>query len=246
MYNPTQIIDEGVLYPSEDGKPMAANTEHFNWIVLLKENLEVLFADREDVLVVGDVFWYPVRSQLIAPTAPDVMVIFGRPKGKRKSYRQWREENIAPQVVFEILSPSNNFDEMSHKFEFYQQYGVEEYYTYNLETHDFDVWLRRRHKLVPVRRTNGWISPRLGIKFELIHGVLEVFYPDGSKFLTTLETVEQRKAAEQKAEQVQKIAEQEKQRAEQEKQRADSSDLQLQRLIAALRDRGINPDELTN
>lgn len=239
MYHHTQVIDEDLLYPSEDGKPMAANTEHFNWIVLLKENLEALFADREDILVVGDVFWYPVRSQLIAPTAPDVMVIFGRPKGKRKSYRQWREENIAPQVVFEILSPSNDPDEMSRKFEFYQQYGVEEYYTYNLETHDFDVWQRRRHRLISVRRTNGWVSPRLGIQFELSHGVLEVFYPNGEKFLTTIEMIQRQKAAEQ-------VAEQERQIAEREKLRADSSEQQLQQLMSALRDRGINPEELLN
>ena len=36
------------------------------------------------------------------------MVVFGRPKGRRGSYRQWEEDNIPPQVVFEILSPGNN------------------------------------------------------------------------------------------------------------------------------------------
>ena len=35
------------------------------------------------------------------------MVVFGRPKGYRGSYRQWEEGGIAPQVVFEILSPGN-------------------------------------------------------------------------------------------------------------------------------------------
>jgi Uma2 family endonuclease len=39
--------------------------------------------------------------------APDTMVVFGRPKGDRGSYKQWQEENIPPQVVFEFLSPSN-------------------------------------------------------------------------------------------------------------------------------------------
>ncbi len=32
------------------------------------------------------------------------MVVFGRPKGDRGSYKQWLENQIAPQVVFEILS----------------------------------------------------------------------------------------------------------------------------------------------
>lgn len=94
---------------------MADDTEQYRWIVLIKENLEILFANNENVLIAGDLLWYPVRSQLIAPTAPDVMVVFGRPKGKRRSYRQWQEDNISPQVVFEILSPSNNAKEMDRK-----------------------------------------------------------------------------------------------------------------------------------
>ncbi len=120
-------LDEDILFPSGDGKPMAENTEQYRWIVIIKENLEILFAEDDNVFIAGDLFWYPVRSKLISPTAPDVMVVFGRPKGKRSSYRQWNEHNIPPQIVFEILSPSNNADEMDRKLEFYNTYGVEEY-----------------------------------------------------------------------------------------------------------------------
>ncbi len=28
--------------------------------------------------------------------APDVMVVFGRPKGRRGSYKQWEKNNIIP------------------------------------------------------------------------------------------------------------------------------------------------------
>ncbi|MEH2083523.1 MAG: hypothetical protein V7K89_27175 [Nostoc sp.] len=88
-------IDPDLLYPDSDGKPTADNTEQYRWIVLIKENLEILFANNDRVLIAGDLLWYPVRSRLIAPTAPDVMVVFGRQKGKRRSYRQWQEDNIA-------------------------------------------------------------------------------------------------------------------------------------------------------
>ncbi|WP_375467889.1 hypothetical protein [uncultured Nostoc sp.] len=81
-------IDPDLLYPDSDGKPMADNTEQYRWIVLIKENLEILFANNDNVLITGDLLWYPVRSRLIAPTAPDVMVALGRPKQKRRSYRQ--------------------------------------------------------------------------------------------------------------------------------------------------------------
>ena len=123
--------DSGLLFPDSDGKPMAENTEQYRWIVIIKENLEILFNNVADVFIAGDLLWYPVRSRLISPMAPDVMVVFGRPKGKRGSYRQWQEENISPQVVFEILSPSNNALEMERKLEFYDTYGVQEYYLYD-------------------------------------------------------------------------------------------------------------------
>ncbi len=44
------------------------------------------------------------------------MVVFGVEKGDRGSYQQWKENNIAPQVVFDILSPSNTFTEMGRKY----------------------------------------------------------------------------------------------------------------------------------
>src|ERR1700749_4432751 len=61
-------------------------------------------------------------------SAPDVMVAFGRPKGYRGSYKQWEEAGIAPQVVFEVLSPHNTRDEMADKLKWYDKYGVQEYY----------------------------------------------------------------------------------------------------------------------
>jgi Uma2 family endonuclease len=120
---------EGVnlQHPDSDGQPMADNTIPFRWIVVIKENLELLFSDRADVFVAGDLFWYPDQKSLVRQ-APDVMVVFGKPKGDRGSYKQWQEDNIAPQVVFEILSPGNRPAEMAKKLLFYQRYGVEEYY----------------------------------------------------------------------------------------------------------------------
>jgi Uma2 family endonuclease len=76
-------IDPDLLFPDSDGKPMADNTEQFRWIVTIKENLEIIFESQPDVFIAGDLLWYPLESTLVAPMAPDVMVIFGRPKGKR-------------------------------------------------------------------------------------------------------------------------------------------------------------------
>ena len=79
--------------------------------------------------------WYPVKGDPKTRVAPDVLVAFGRPKGDRGSYRTWEEENVAPQVVFEILSPGNTTAEMAEKLRFYERYGVEEYYLLMLRSH---------------------------------------------------------------------------------------------------------------
>ncbi|MFM7424233.1 MAG: Uma2 family endonuclease, partial [Elainella sp.] len=143
-------LDDDRLFPDSDGKPMADNTAQFRWIVLIKENLEILFADDPLVFVAGDLLWYPVRSTLVDPTAPDVLVVFGRPKGRRGSYRQWQEENIPPQVVFEIRSPSNTDAALTRKQEFYETYGVEEYYLYDPDTNQLNGWLRQHNRLLPI------------------------------------------------------------------------------------------------
>src|SRR5438045_3144844 len=96
-----------IHYPESDGKPMADNTLQFQWIVRIQDNLDDQYRDDPNVLVVGDLLWYAVRGDPSACTAPDTMVVFGRPKGYRGSYLQWLEDDIAPQVVFEILSPNN-------------------------------------------------------------------------------------------------------------------------------------------
>jgi hypothetical protein len=75
----------------------------------------------------------------------------------------------------------------------------------------------------------GWVSPRLGIRFELAHGTLQLYRPDGERFATYVELMEQRAQERQRAEQ-------ERQRAEQERQRAE-------RMAAQLRALGIVPDE---
>ena len=113
---------ETIDYPENDGKQMADNTKQFNWIVKIKEGFEFLFADNPDVFVAGDLLWYPEEGNNKIRVAPDTMIVFGRPKGDRGSYRSWDEENINPQIVFEILSPGNRRKEMEKKLKFYEQY----------------------------------------------------------------------------------------------------------------------------
>ncbi len=206
------------VYPESDGEPMAENTEQFRWIVTIKENLEALFAADANVFVAGDLLWYPVQFQPTTRRAPDVMVVIGRPKGDRGAYLQWLEGNLPPQVVFEILSPGNHPKEMLDKFVFYQQYGVEEYYLYDPEDNDLLGYTRSENQLVPIAVMNGYTSPRLQIRFVLTDTTLEIYRPDGQRFLTFVEL--EQKARHAEAEAVRARAEAVRARAEAEAERA--------------------------
>ena len=224
-----------IIYPDSDGQPMADNTKQFRWIVLIKENLELLFANDPNVFVAGDLLWYPVEGHPEIRVAPDAMVVLGRPKGDRGSYRQWEEDKIPPQVVFEILSPGNRVKEMTRKLQFYERYGVEEYYIYDPDDNELEGLHRREGNLQLVEEINGWISPNLGIQFTLTSETLEIYRPDGRKFLSSLELEQERQRAFQRVEQ-------ESQRAQQEAQRAEQATQRAERLAEQLRALGIDPE----
>src|SRR5689334_11830235 len=129
--SPMAAAVEGVVYPDRDGRPMADNTKQARWMAMLFGNLCALFREAADVFVAMDLLWYATQGHPEVRTAPDVFVVFGRPKGDRGSYRQWEERGVPVTVVFEILSPGNTGPEMVEKFAFYEDHGVEEYYIYD-------------------------------------------------------------------------------------------------------------------
>ncbi|WP_159787936.1 Uma2 family endonuclease [Sodalinema gerasimenkoae] len=218
-----------VIYPDCDGNPMSDNTKQFRWIVVIKENLEILFADNPDVFIAGDLLWYPQEGNNRIRQAPDVVVAFGRPKGDRGSYRQWEENDISPQVVFEILSPRNRLKEMAKKLKFYDQYGVEEYYIFDPDRLDFHGWLRNPDgTLGVIEQPENWQSPRLGIRFELQDEQFTIYHPNGDRFLTPTELAKQ--------------SESQRQEAESQRQRAEAAEERVRELEARLRELGGDRD----
>jgi Uma2 family endonuclease len=211
-----------IVYPDRDGKPMADNTLQFEWIVTIKEGLETLFRDDPNVFVAGDLLWYPVEGDPRTRTAPDALVAFGRPKGYRGSYKQWEEGGIAPQVVFEVLSPGNRAGPMARKLQFYERFGVQEYYIYDPYRNRLSGYRRQDEVLTPIPELNGWTSPRLGVRFELAGDDFRIIRPDGEPFLSYLDMAAARDA---------------------ERQRAEAERRRVEQLRAQLRAAGIEPDE---
>jgi hypothetical protein len=120
---------------------------------------------------------------------------------------------------------------MADKLAFYDEHGVQEYYIYDPDNDHLMVYLRGAAALRRQWKVEGFVSPRLGIRFDTSGTELAVFAPDGRRFLTfeeleaeRLKEREQRLAAEQRANQAE-------QRAGQAEQRADQAEQRVTRLV---------------
>ena len=137
------------------------------------------------------------------------------------SYLQWKEGGLAPQVVFEVLSPGNRKGNLKKRFRFFERFGVEEYYSFDPDRMVLLGWLRDGDELRPIPDMQGWTSPRLQVGFELADDLV-LHGPDGSPFATYVELAKREENSQ---------LENEKNR-----QRAD-------RLAAQLRALGVTPEE---
>ncbi len=110
---------------------MAETDIHADLLIYLKTSLELFFAEREDVYVTGNIMFYYVEGVPAEVVAPDVMVCFGIPKGKRTSYKTWEENDVIPSVIIEIDSSGTWKKDRVEKKELYEMLGVKEYYIFN-------------------------------------------------------------------------------------------------------------------
>ncbi|MGB0563274.1 MAG: Uma2 family endonuclease [Spirulinaceae cyanobacterium] len=236
-------------YPDSDGKPMADNTQQYQWIVRIVENLKLLLED-QTAFVAGDLLWYPVqvgKGETAPRQAPDAMVVLGRPDGHRGSYQQWKEDGVAPQVVFEIISPSNSLQEMADKQAFYAQHGVLEMYFYDPDSLNFWGLVRESPDHNPrfiFPLDLPWASPMLGIQFKLFEDGLEVFYANGEPFKTFSQLNQERNEA--KAERDEAKAERDDARTQLNQTAAElgQAETERDRAFAKLRELGIDPANL--
>ncbi len=229
-----------IVYPVDNGEPLANDTEHFRWISFLKNGLENWFSGRGDVFVAGDLLWYPIEGRPDISKAPDVMVVLNHPAGPRSSYKQWEESRRPPNVVFEFVSKTNTATDILDKLEFYSDMGCDEFFVYDYQRGTFRAFFRNGHGLTQVHPAadGTWSSPLLGMTFGLNQdGRLWVRRPDGRLMETEQEAYARAEAEAQRAQA-------EAQRAQTEAQRAAAEAERAERLAAKLRELGIDPASL--
>lgn len=104
--------------------------------------------------------------------------------------------------------------------------------------------MRVESQLEAIEQMDGWISPRLGVRFQLSETGLEMFGPSGEPFMSFVELDRLRQQAEVRAQQeclraqqAQMLLEEAQMLLEQERSRSQALELRL-------RDMGIEPDRL--
>ncbi len=235
---PMAAIPETIVYPDTDGQPMAENDWQRELIVDCIQVLEEHYRDRQDVYVSGDLLVYYQEGEPRLRVAPDVLVVHGVEKKKRKSYFIWREEK-ALDLVIEIASDSTWLRDLTEKSVLYHEIGVQEYFL-------FDSTGERFGPLLAMKRRNGRLeeeepdergrilSEVLGLELGESEGRLRFYLPGEAKPLPT--PGEQAKQEAARAEREAARAEREAARAEREAARAAIAEAERNRALERIRE----------
>jgi Uma2 family endonuclease len=116
---------EDVLYPEEDDF-VVQKPPHLRDFFYCHSALETFYADRPDVVVLGDcrVDW---GVEGIRPLGPDVLVLFDVREWRQAGTFRIAEEGGRPVLVLEIASPSTWKHDLESKPDLYYRAGVQRY-----------------------------------------------------------------------------------------------------------------------
>jgi Uma2 family endonuclease len=205
-----------IVYPDADGAPMAESDPARDYLIYGVEALSLYFQERNDVYVSGNLFIYYKKGVPDAVISPDVFVVFGVEKKKRRSYKVWEEGGNVPGFVLEITSKTTQEEDEAEKPFKYERMGVLEYFQYD-PTGDYmspplkgSRLLNEQYEPMPLEQSNddrtlSLFSQVLELELRVIDGELRFYTPStGQKLLSHLETEQAR----QQAEKAQRQAEQ--------------------------------------
>ena len=196
--------DRTVDFPESDGKPMAETDFHRTPMMDLIAILEHRYQARSDVYVSGNMFLHdnPAKPRK-KPIAPDVFVVFGVEKKKRRSYRLW-EEGKGPDFVLEIASQKTFRKDLGEKKDWYASvFGVKEYYLFDPDRKYLPSPLMgyrlREGSYTPISPVEGRLSSEvLGLELALEGDELKLYDPQKKAWV--LKPEEEAEAKAQQAE----------------------------------------------
>lgn len=240
--------EDGVFYPYSDDEPMAETKRHYIPAAYAVFALENHFADRPDVFVAGDMFIYYAQGQPGAQVAPDVFVVPNVGKHLRNSYFMWREGQ-APSFIIEVTSEATYRNDIGHKRDLYESWGVPEYWLYdpmqetllNPQLQGFRLAAGRYEPItIEIDPNTGryrGFSAVLNLELHALLDWFRFFNPETGEYLNNLEEAEAGRLA---AEAGRQAAEAGRQAAE---QALAAEQARLREMGRLLREHGIAPPQ---
>ena len=254
VQNQSNSFSSEVEYPESDGEPLGETDSHVSAIVYLLGALRFLFRNLADIYVAADMLFYYVEGKPTIYKVPDVFVVKGVGKHKRRVWKIW-EEKISPTVIFEITSLSTGRVDTDEKKLLYARLGVQEYYLFDplgeylkprfqgfrlvngryesirterdrsIVSRELDAILRPEGEMLRViDRTTGQPVPTIDEAVERVDEALEQLEIETERL--RLETERAQAEAER--------AQAETERAQAEAERADAAETELARVRAEL------------
>ena len=127
----TVPTERTIIYPESDGEPMAETDIHRDLMIDIIKMLKNHFRTRPDAYVSGNLLLYYEKGKPKKSVAPDVFVVLGIEKKRRRTYKLW-EEGKGPDFVLELTSESTYRKDLSEKKRLYASVLlVKEYYLYD-------------------------------------------------------------------------------------------------------------------
>jgi Uma2 family endonuclease len=162
-----------IFYPESDGEPMGETEVHAEETMYLIEALKERFRDVPDVYVWGDLFLYFEEGDPRSVVSPDVFVVKGVSKRKRRIYKFWEEGGRGPCLVVEVTSDSSRDEDLGRKKNLYERLGVEEYVLYDPLGEYLDPRIQgfrlagRRYAKIRLEADGSLFSRTAGVTFRM-------------------------------------------------------------------------------
>ncbi len=183
---------------------MAEDEPHLNLMNYSIPALRYRLRNRPDVYVAGNNFLYYEEGNPKARVSPDCYVALGvEPKGRRRFYKVWEENGIAPSVIFEFTSKKTKKEDLTIKKSLYEQVlRVQEYFQFD-PTGDYlkpRLQGQRLHEGVyqPIElNDNRMFSEQLGLELVMEGETLRFYDPATGEWLRTYEQAETQRLAQE-------------------------------------------------
>ncbi len=191
----TPVFSENLHYPESHDDDMGESSLHNKLINYIFSVLNSFFAKNNAITIAANLNLYYEEGNPRKYFTPDIMISFGAGKSERQAYKLW-EENVFPQVVFEIASEHTWKNDIGDKSEFYSRFGTEEYYLIDPERKYLPLPLMaygredERLKYVP-HQDNRIFSPLLGLEIVDTGKSFRLFDPKTQEFLQAVLTGEE-------------------------------------------------------